>query len=381
MKIAYDGSGLTPPLTGVGNYIQQLLTHLLRIDRDNRYWLLAHRRPYLEPWLNGEGGVQRVPAHFPNRLFWMQCILPFTLRALQPDVAHFPNFVAPLVNLDNLVVTVHDLSLLRFPEMHSPRQRVLMRPLVQPTARRARAIITVSEQSKREIVQRLGVAAQNVHVIYEAAAPIFHESMDAEQCKRRLAPYGWDAAGARNLVYVGTIEPRKNLERLVCALSMLHRRGERAHLWIVGQGGWQSAPLWRRRHELGLKNFVHLTGYVPVADLCAFYRRCDLFVFPSLHEGFGLPVVEAMACGAPVILSNTPASREISGDAGLYFDPTNAEAIAELLRSVLGDEALRMELRTRARARAAQFSWKRAAQETLRVYQQVAKRSTSESEG
>ncbi len=374
MKIAYDGSGLTPPLTGVGNYIHQLLTHLLQIDHENSYWLLSHRRPRLTAAINRNGNAAWAPMHFPNRLVWMQCLLPLAIRALRPDVVHFPNFVAPLASGSNLIVTVHDVSLLLYPQLSPPRQRLLMRPFIQPSARRAAAIITVSAQSKREIVQTVRVRPEAVHVIYEAAAPIFHRPVSVAESERRLAGYGWNRA-ARHLLYVGTIEPRKNLEQLVRALQRLHRQGERAHLWIVGRAGWQAAALTQRARECGLAQFIHLTGYVPTADLRAFYELCDAFVFPSLYEGFGLPVIEAMACGMPVVLSDTPVLREIADKAAWHFDPNVESSIANALYTVMSDESLRTELRTRARVRAAQFSWERAARETLALYESVAART------
>ncbi len=361
---------LITPFTGVGNYVQQLLAHLLQIDHANQYWLLAHREIQAMRWLNGNGNAALAATHFPNRLVWMQCLLPFTLRALDPDVMHFPNFVAPLAARGKLVVTVHDLALLRFPELFPPRQRIIMRPLIAPTVRRARAIITVSKESKRDIVRTLRIAPSRVHVIYEAAAPIFYRTREEGESARRLTAYGWDPT-ARHLLYVGTVEPRKNLTRLVSALQHLHRRGNRAHLWVVGQAGWHADTIMQRAQELGLAPFVHLTGYIALADLIAFYQSCDVFVLPSLHEGFGLPVMEAMACGAPVAVSDTPALREIADEAALNFDPTDEEAMATALYQILADDELNRELRRRARARAQEFSWTRAARETLAVYEAV----------
>lgn len=369
MNIAYDSSSLAiAPLTGVGNYTYQLLTHLLQIDRDNSYQLLSHRALTHNVGLNGHANVTRVSAYFPYRLVWMQCVLPLTLRALRPAIAHFPNFVAPLLSDQNVVITVHDLSLMGTPHLFTRRQRILMRPLIKPSAQRARAIIVVSQQSKRDLELTLKIAPSKVHVVHEAAAPFFREPLCAAEREQRLTRYGWDRA-ARHLLYVGTLEPRKNLGRLVAALHQLHQRGTRAHLWLVGQAGWQSAAVAQRTQALGLERFVHQTGYVSADDLRAFYHACDIFVMPSLHEGFGLPVVEAMACGAPVIVSEIPALREIAGSAALYFDPLDENALAEVLRQVLADETLAAELRCRGRVRAEQFSWERAAHETLAIYQ------------
>jgi glycosyltransferase involved in cell wall biosynthesis len=372
MNIAYDTSTLfIRPLTGVGNYVQHLLTHLLAAGHDNAYYLLSHRAPANGAHLNGNGNARWVPAHFPNRLLWTQCVLPLTLRALQPEVAHFPNFVAPLVGRENVVVTVHDLGLISAPHLYTPRQRVLMRPLLKPSARRAGAIIAVSQQSKRDVERILQVEPSKVHVVYEAAAPFFGEAVSPAERERRLAAYGWDPA-ARHLLCVGTMEPRKNLGRLLGAVRLLHQRGARVHLWLVGQAGWQAEHIAQCTQALGLGRFVHQTGYIPSEDLRAFYHGCDICVLPSLNEGFGLPVIEAMTCGTAVIVSDIPALREIAADAALFFDALDEGALADVICRVLTDDGLALELRQRGQRRSGQFSWERAALETLAVYRQVA---------
>lgn len=372
MKIGYDGSGLIHPQTGVGTYIQQLLTHLLQIDHENAYWLLTHRRLAREPWLDGNGNSNYATPAFPNRLLWMQCVLPLTLRALNPNVVHFPNFVTPLVAQSNFVVTLHDVVLYQFPQWCSPRQRVFMRPLLRPSVQRAHTIITVSEQSKSDIVRLFGVAPARVRVIYEAAAPPLHEPLPPAHTRQLLSRYGW-AETERNLLYVGTLEARKNLERLIGAVAHLHRQGLAVHLWLVGQPGWRAAAVLQRIEREQLERYVHMPGYVPFEDLRAFYQACDVFVFPSLYEGFGLPALEAMASGAAVAVSDLPALSEVTGDAALRFDPLHEEALTQALRRLFVDESLAIDLRTRARRRAAEFSWARAAQETLAVYREVAR--------
>jgi glycosyltransferase involved in cell wall biosynthesis len=379
VKIAYECSSLLiTPHTGVGNYLQLLLTHLLEIDHENSYWLFAHRRLKQQLWPSNNGNASWVTQSFPSRLLWMQCVLPFALRALHPTVVHFPNFVAPLIGEENFVVTVHDVGLLENPNLYSPRQRIVMRPFIAPTARRARFIIAMSRASKEEIVRILGVSPSRVRVVHEAAAPIFHQRVDTVECASRLSAYGWESRkprgaknGERHLLYVGTIEPRKNLEKLVHALMFIRRRGVSAHLWIVGQAGWQAAQLTRLVHELALENFVHLPGYIPITDLRAFYQACDVFVLASLLEGFGLPTIEAMACGAPIAVSDMEIMHEIVGNAGLFFDPMTEEEIAESIFTILSDDTLAQDLRERARVRARQFSWAHAARETLQVFREA----------
>lgn len=370
MKIAYEASGLTYPRTGVGTYIQNLLNGLLSIDHSNRYWIFAHRDLRDETFGGANGNSQWSRSHFPNRLVWMQCVLPFALRSLRPDLVHYTNFTAPLVSDTRVVLTIHDVVLLESPQWCSPRQRILMRPLLKPSVRRAHAIITVSEQSKRDIVRLMQVPAERVHVVHGAASTRFDQALSLARARELLSTYGWDT-DAKHLLYVGTLEPRKNLERLVGALAQLHAHGERAHLWLVGKRGWQANPLFERISRLGLDTYVHCTGFVPGEHLPAFYQSCNVFVMPSLYEGFGLPVLEAMGSGAVVALSDLPVLREVGGDAAHYFSPLDEQDIAECLFRLLNSPA-RDEFRHRARARTLEFSWERAAEQTLSVYQAVA---------
>ena len=372
MNIAFDGSSLLiAPLTGVGNYVQQLLTHLLAEDRDNAYTLLAHRGSEFTLGLSASPNARLARRYFPNRLIWTQVILPVALNSLDVDIAHFPNFVAPLATRVPFVVTIHDLALISSPHLFTLRQRAFMRPLIKPTIRRARAVLTVSEASKRDLVEQFGLDSASVHVTYEAAAPVFHRVPDDGESERRLSPYGWDPT-ARHLLYVGTLEPRKNLVRLLHALRQLHQRSYRAHLWLVGQRGLGAESIVRAIHELDLSAFVHITDFVPLADLRAFYHLCDAFVLPSLYEGFGLPVLEALAGGVPSAVSRIPALAEILGDAGLLFDPLSVESIADALLRILTDPQYAGELSRRARLRASAFSWEETARKTLAVYESVA---------
>lgn len=372
MNIAFDSSSLLiAPRTGVGNYVHQLLSHLLVEDRKNAYTLLAHRKSEFALELTANHNARLAPRYFPNRFVWTQFILPGAMRSLGVDIAHFPNFVAPLGTRVPFVVTIHDLALVSSPHLFTLRQRLLMRPFIKPTVRRARAVLTVSEASKRDLIEEFGLAPASVHVTYEAAAPVFNRVPDKVESERRLSQYGWDRA-APHLLYVGTLEPRKNLVRLLHALRQLHQRGYRAHLWLVGQSGLGAESIARAIQVLDLSAFVHLTGFIPLDDLRAFYHLCDAFVLPSLYEGFGLPVLEALAGGAPSAVSRIPALAEILGDAGLLFDPTSVESIADALLCILSDPQFACELSRRARLRASAFSWEEAARQTLAVYESVA---------
>jgi alpha-1,3-rhamnosyl/mannosyltransferase len=266
------------------------------------------------------------------------------------------------------VVTIHDMTLSLMPRYHPLRKQLLIRPVVALTARRASRIITVSEHARRDIVRLLRVAPERVCVTSEAADPIFRPVDAHEQARVRLAhgirgPY---------LLFVGTIEPRKNLARLVAAWARL--RAERAiphQLVLVGARGWYDQPIFEQVARCGFADQVIFTGYVPRADLPGLYSGADAFVLPSLAEGFGLPLIEALACGTPALISATPALLEVADGAALSVDPLRIGAIAVGLERIVSDPQLRGYLHEQGLRRAAEFSWQRTANLTLGVYQEA----------
>jgi glycosyltransferase involved in cell wall biosynthesis len=353
--------------TGVGNYTRQLLTHMLALSGEYDFLLMANRPEAVQdlaPSARARPMIQAVP----SRMFWMQGVLPGQLRAARPDLCHYPNSIAPLRSPCRYVVTIHDMTLSLLPHYHPWRKRLIVRPLIPPIARRAARIITVSEHARADIVRLLRVAPERVVVVPEAAAPIFRAAPAEEQARVR-ASYRLDRA---YVLYVGTLEPRKNLVRLIRAWHALWRRGAIPHqLVLVGARGWQDSAIYATIAQLDCGDALRLAGYVPTADLPALYTAADAFVFPSVSEGFGLPVIEAMACGTPALISTAPALRELAGDAALAVDPRDERALAGALERLLTDAALRDELRARGLRRAAAFSWDLAARRTLAVYQEA----------
>jgi glycosyltransferase involved in cell wall biosynthesis len=351
--------------SGVGNYTAQLLTALIDRADERRYVLLANRP------LNGEtpsGTLGQVGRRFPNRSAWMQLMLPRDLAAVRPDVCHFTNSLAPLHAPCPMVITLHDMSLFVHARLHPLKSQLFVRPIIPAVVRQAAAIITVSQHAKREIVAGLHVAPDKVHVIYEAAAPHYHVMTDAAELDRVRQRYRLQKPF---VLYVGTIEPRKNLTRLVAAFARAKRLRPDLELILAGQLGWQYASLLTAIEELNLGSAVRRLGYVPDEDLPALYNLARVLAFPSLYEGFGLPVIEAMACGTPVLTSNGSSLAEIAAEAGYLIDPLDVEAIASGLLRLSTDDDLHARLRAAGLARAAQFSWQRAAAETVRVYDAI----------
>jgi glycosyltransferase involved in cell wall biosynthesis len=351
MRIAFDVSALTAPHSGVATYTRNLAEHLGSCRQDQ-----------ILPMTHASALPRAL-----NKTLWMQAVLPFQLSRMAPDVCHFTNSVASWWTPCPSVVTIHDTTLWILPRFHPRRRLLAMRPFIPAGARHARAIIAVSAATKRDVVRTLKVPEAKVHVVYEAAAPQFRplgRTPPVEAVRRKYAlPESF-------ALYVGTIEPRKNLVRLFEAFQQVRRQGCRASvLALVGNRGWSDAVILASVERLGLGGAVRILGQAPTDDVVALYNLADVLILPSLYEGFGLPVIEAMACGTPVVTSPNGALAEIAGDAAEYVDPTQVESIAAGMRSVLNDPERRALLRAAGLRRAAQFSWEATAAQTRRVYQ------------
>jgi glycosyltransferase involved in cell wall biosynthesis len=240
---------------------------------------------------------------------------------------------------------------------------------MRQAVRRATSLVTVSNSTRRDLLRLHGVAPERVSVVHEAASPEFRPILDRGVLDALRARY---RLPERFLLYVGTIEPRKNLSRLMEAFAHARAAGIPQELVCVGPYGWSSRDLSSQIERLGIASHVHFTGYVPFEDLPGLYNLGEFFVFPSLYEGFGLPVVEAMACGTPVITANTSSLSEIAADAAETVDPTSVEALTAAIRKLAEDREWREELSTRGLARARAFSWTQAARDMLAVYQRAA---------
>lgn len=265
------------------------------------------------------------------------------------------------------VLTVHDLIFRLFPQHHKRLNYWYLNAAMPLFCRRASAIIAVSQATKRDLVNFYGLDPAKISVVHEAAAPHFAPA-PPDQVAQVQARYRLPDC---YLLHVGTIEPRKNLNRLLKVVYRLRRAGEDIRVVIVGSKGWLYEDFFRQLEELALGDAVVMPGFVPDTDLPALYSGARLVVVPSHHEGFGLPVLEGMACGTPVACSDASSLPEVGGQAARYFDPTDVAAMADQILAIWRDESLRETMRQQGLARAAQFSWKRAADETLAVYARV----------
>ena len=370
MLIAFDGTTLTPGRTGVGYYTEHLLQHLARevVDTGDEIVVVSNKPIDTQSPLPAH--VRVHDGHrFPVRIGWMQLRAASALGALRPDIAHFTNGMMPIGSPVATVVTVHDMSLRLYPKCHPVRRVLLNRPLMGVAIQQASAIVTVSNSARRDLLRLHGVPADRVAVVHEAASPAFRPIEDRELLDSMRSRYGLPR---HFMLYVGTIEPRKNLTRLMTAFAEARKAGIAQELVCVGPYGWSSGDLAGHIEALGIKSAVHFTGYLPFEDLPAIYNLADFFAFPSLYEGFGLPVVEAMACGIAVLTSNTSSLGEIAGDAAETIDPLNTDAITDAIIRLATDADLRRDRSERGLQRARSFSWAQTAKEMLAVYQRAA---------
>lgn len=353
MRAGFDVSAVGATSPGIGRYVVELGEALARVAPAGSVIRVSHRA--------GAAGPT-----FPNRRAWTHVALPVWLPRAGLDLVHYPAHDGPLVGRTPAVVTIHDLSWLTDPGLHRRRRVLRARLVLGRLARRAAAVIVPSEATAAAVLTRLGVRRERIHVTPLAPAASFQpiEADAAQAVAARLDV----PAGA--FLFVGTIEPRKNLAAVLDAVAILRRTERAARLVVVGAPGWGvSLPAEVRRRGLG-SAVTWLRG-IGDADLAAIMSGSTALVAPSLDEGFGLPVVEAMAVGLPVITSEAGAQAEVAGGAALTVDPRDPGAITSAMRTLRDDPAAAADLRARGLARAATFSWTRTARETLAVYHSV----------
>jgi glycosyltransferase involved in cell wall biosynthesis len=373
MRICIDTSPAVHHRAGLGRYAQELTTALLALDPENEY-IAFYTRPaeaQVDPPLDR---LPHLTTNLPTKPWRMSALLAHFVGVPQDrlfpsaDVFHATDHLLPRLSRVKSVFTLHDLIYQFYPETHKPLNRWFLTLMMPRFLRAADAVISVSESTKSDAMRFYGLGETKIQVIHEGVHARFRPApSDAISAVRRK--YGLVGGFILSL---GTIEPRKNLTSLLEAYHVLKNQGARRKLVIVGKKGWLYADFFRRLRELGLEDEVIFPGFVPDDDLPALYSAADLFVFPSLYEGFGLPVLEAMACGVPVITSNTSSLPEVAGEAALLIDPRDIGGLVKAIQLTLADEQTRTEMRDQGVQQAAKFSWEKAARETLLVYSKAA---------
>lgn len=381
MRIGIDCSLVPGERVGIGQYAYHLVRALSQIDRENEYLLYPVFYYTFHPQYR-----QVLLPQAPNMRVAYRWFPSAVLRALRHsrapwftrewllgrvDIVHSVSFSAPRLRLGRkrLVATIHDLSFVTHPECHTQENIAHALQGTREAIAWADALIAISHHTRQDVIERLGASPDRVAVIYVAANPACVREEDPAILSRVQKTYDLPA---HFVLFVGSLEPRKNIQRLLTAYARLNPalRGE-VPLVIAGGRGWLNDDIRPAVEKLGVTDCVHFIGYVREEELPALYSLATVFAYPSLYEGFGLPVLEAMQCGTPVLTSNTSALPEIAGDAALLVSPFDVEEMAEGLTHLLEDADLRAALRGRGYARARLFSWERCARETLAVYQRV----------
>jgi glycosyltransferase involved in cell wall biosynthesis len=352
---------------GIHGYIAQLLRWLPAADARLRYTAFANRAAAA---LIGELPVRstRWPTMRPwARLVWEQFVQPLVARQAGLDLLHGLAFVLPLAQPCPTIVTVHDLSFTLFPGLFRGVNAAYLRLFTRLSCGRATRIIADSENTRADVIRLYGVPGQRVKAIPLGVDARFHPRPPDAVAEFRRAHCLPD----RFILFVGTLEPRKNLIKLIEAFSSITSKTSDLKLVLVGGKGWYYAPVLAVVERLNLGERVILAGYVSADELPLWYAAADVFAFPSRYEGFGVPVLEAMACGTPVVTSTASSLPEVAGDAALTVSPDDVDGLAEALRRALTDTAWREEARAQGIARAATFTWESTARRTARVYRQV----------
>jgi glycosyltransferase involved in cell wall biosynthesis len=355
---------------GIGTYIRNLLRHLARLDRTTEYVVLG--RPADRDALAALGENFRfVEETAANYSVGEQIRIPLALRRERVTLFHAPHYVLPPLVPCRSVVTIHDCIHLMFPQYLPGRLAfAYARTSIELASRRATRVMTVSESSKRDILRFVDVPPGKIDVIYNSYDERFGIEPDEDAVIRVRERY---QLHDEFVLYAGNVKPHKNLERLIEAFHLVRQHGlDHLKLVLIGDEISKYAALRRAVHSHQLHKYVRFLGYLPEETLAVMYRLAGVFVFPSLYEGFGLPPLEAMASGTPVVTSNVSSLPEVAGDAAILVDPYQPESIAEGIRRVLCDESLRRELRVKGLARARQFSWETSVRRVREIYDEAA---------
>ncbi|MBM2849170.1 MAG: hypothetical protein HW418_2112 [Anaerolineales bacterium] len=375
LRVGFDATSAVRQGGGIGRYTRELLRALAAADTasDYRLFFASRSLPHPLPPLPSNFHVTPLPLDdiWLVRV-WHRARLPLPVNWLTGpiDLFHSPDFTLPPVRRGTrTLLTVHDLSFIRDPESATPVLRHYLNAVVPRSVARADHVLADSQATRADLVELYRTPAEKISVLYSGVHESFQPVTDLAAVRAR-----YSLGDAPFVLAVGTLQPRKNYVRLIqafAAISNLQPRTSNLHLVIAGDKGWRYDAIFAEVEKLGLRDRVMFPGFVADADLPALYSAARVLAYPSIYEGFGLPMLEAMACGTPVVTSTASCMPEVAGDAALLVPPTDVDALAAALDRALTDEALRADLIARGRARARQFSWAKSAQQLLGIYHAV----------
>ncbi|MGQ9683652.1 MAG: glycosyltransferase family 4 protein [Anaerolineae bacterium] len=367
MQVGIDARLVYYHQAGISRYCLQLMRALADINTEDQFIIFQSRRDSRQLVSQSNFRIRRLwtPSHHPLE----QALLSLELRLTPMQVLHSPDFIPPFRRTCRSIITIHDLGFLLYPQSLT-KSSARYYGQIDQAVRRTDHIIAVSESTRRDIVRMLGVPEHMITVIYEAPRRFFHPLPDVDLRQRLRQRFKLERD---YVLFVGTIEPRKNIPGLLNAFQQLldHYHPD-VDLVLAGAPGWLTDEVYALVGRLGLSGRVRFLGRVSDEELVWLYNAARMLVLPSFYEGFGLPPLEAMACGTPVIVANVSSLPEVVGDAGLLVEPTDTDELTVAMWRLLSDELLRKELIAKGARRAASFSWERAARETLELYRRVA---------
>lgn len=366
--------------TGIENYVINLVDNLGAIDTEDKYVLFqCNYKPKAD--IHVRENVQPFMSRFPTRplllrLFWEHIVLFFEIQKKHVEVFHGPSMVLPLFKPRSCkyVVTILDISNTKYPEAYTFFTRLYLRVFVYLAQKKADKIIVISESTKKDLVEYYNINPQKITVTYLAASSDFKPITERKRLEEVKAKY---SLPDKFILFIGLLNPRKNIRRLILAFQKIMDKIPDYRLVIVGKKGWLFDDIFKEVNDQRLEKRVIFVGYVQQEDLPVFYTLASVFAFPSLYEGFGIPILEAMSCGCPVLTSNVSSMPEVAGNAGLLVNPTSVEEIAAGILKLLSDDGLRKDCVQKGFVQARRFSWERCARETLELYRSMGMNSTS----
>lgn len=358
MRIGIDCQSISNTSSGLGKYTRSLIDALKQIDSKNEYVLFNRKQ---------DAGERTY-----DRLFWENGILPTKAFFSKLDILHTPAFSVPFIKGPwTSVVTIHDLIPIKFPGHLSRISRWYWKEWLPYVNSRTDFIIVDSQATKKDVVELLGVNPENIYVIYLAADEYFKRLREKSEIAKTLNKFSLNAP---YLLYVGNVEPRKNLIRTICAYTNLRKNKKvELDLVIVGSRKWKFTEFDEKINQNPFRDNIKILNFVSDDDLACLYWATELFVYPSIYEGFGLPIVEAMTCQAPVLTSNCSSMPEVGGDAAYYVDPWKQDEIEAGILEIVYNQSLKTQMREKGLVQAQKFSWRRTAEQTLSVYERALK--------
>ncbi|MBN2434897.1 MAG: glycosyltransferase family 4 protein [Spirochaetes bacterium] len=369
MIIGIDGTSLCRKITGIEYYTLDLIRNVLKFDKRNEYRIFFRKE--IHPKLAGlKDKAKFLICPINNQIFCEQIWLPYITRRERIDIMHFPAFPPGILSKKNFIFTIHDATLWKYSNTLSWKGLYYMKPLTSLGAKRAKKILTVSNNSKKDLTKLLKIPENKIVSIYESIKEEFRIIKDEKLLDKVKRKYNLPD---RFILSVGSLEPRKNLTNLLKAFHLIKKSFPKNEhkLVLIGRKAWGSSSITNQIKELELEDHVISTGYLPDADLICIYNLAEIFVFPSIYEGFGLPILEAMACGTPVISSNSSSLPEVVGSAGLMINPFHVDEIKEALTILIHNTKSRENLINLGKERVKQFSWEDSAKNVITLYQDL----------